>query len=101
MPFCVAKGHLLHIKRACFAMQKDTFYNAKEHRLKAGCDIILHKPRSISILFVNLWVEISRFVPCQSTILPCLLRLFFSISYPHLLSQSMQKMSQPHSVCAL
>ncbi|EHG17368.1 hypothetical protein HMPREF9138_00144 [Prevotella histicola F0411] len=59
MPFCVAKGHLLHIKRACFAMQKGTFYNTKEHLLNAGCDIILHKPRSISILFVNLWVEIN------------------------------------------
>jgi len=56
MPFCVAKGHLLHIKRACFAMQKGTFYNAKEHRLKAGSDIILHKPRSISVLLINLWV---------------------------------------------
>ena len=40
-------------------MQKGTFYNAKEHRFKAGCDIILHKPRSISILFVNFWVEIN------------------------------------------
>ena len=59
MPFCNAKGHLLHIKRACFAMQKGTFYNAKDHRLKAGRDIILHKPRSISVLFVNLWVEIN------------------------------------------
>ena len=64
MPFCVVKGHLLHIKRACFAMQKGTFYNAKEHRLNAGCDIILHKPHRISVLFINLWVEISRFVPC-------------------------------------
>ena len=63
MPFCNAKGHLLHIKRACFAMQKGTFYNAKEHRLKAGCDIILHKPRSISILFINFWVEIRIFLP--------------------------------------
>jgi hypothetical protein len=40
-------------------MQKGTFYNTKEHLLNAGCDIILHKPRSISILFVNLWVEIN------------------------------------------
>ena len=101
MPFCVAKGHLLHIKRACFAMQKGTFYNAKEHRLKAGCDIILHKPRSISVLLINLWVEISRFVPCQSTILSCLLRLFSLISYHHLLPQWVQKMPQPHPVCAL
>ena len=82
-------------------MQKGTFYNAKEHRLKAGCDIILHKPRSISVLLINLWVEISRFVPCQSTILPCLLRLFSLISYHHLLPQWVQKMPQPHSVCAL
>ena len=27
MPFCNVKGHLLMCKRACFAMQKGTFYN--------------------------------------------------------------------------
>ena len=43
VPFYVAKGHLLHCKRACFAMQKGVFYNAKEHVLKSTGGINLTK----------------------------------------------------------
>ena len=44
--FYVAKGHLLHIKRASFAMQKGTFYNAK--------DALLECERSSFILQIEL-----------------------------------------------
>ena len=31
--FDIVKGHLLHVKRASFTMQKGVFYTAKEHLL--------------------------------------------------------------------
>ena len=41
--FCVVKGHLLHIKRACFAMQKGVFYIAKGHVLFGSYESLLQK----------------------------------------------------------
>ena len=40
-PFCIVKGRLLHVKRACFAMQKGIFYNAKEPLLFSDSDFFL------------------------------------------------------------
>lgn len=34
--FCIAKGRLLHLKRASFTVQKVLFYNPKEHLLKTN-----------------------------------------------------------------
>ena len=41
--FYDVKGRLLHIKRASFAMQKGTFYNAKDALLKSNKEFILQK----------------------------------------------------------
>jgi len=41
--FYDVKGRLLHIKRASFAMQKGTFYNAKDVLLKSNKEFILQK----------------------------------------------------------
>ena len=48
--FYVAKGHLLHIKRAPFTKQKGIFYNAKDALLKFNKEFILQKraPKPLS-----------------------------------------------------
>ena len=46
-PFATQKG-IFYTSKGHVCNAKGHLYNAKEHRLKAGCDIILHKPRSIS-----------------------------------------------------
>ena len=56
MPFCIVKGHLLHIKRACFAMQKGVFYNAKGRVLFCGYESFLQKGVARGGARAFLWV---------------------------------------------
>jgi len=54
--FCVVKGHLLHIKRACFAMQKGVFYIAKGHVLFCSYESFLQKRVARGGARTFLWV---------------------------------------------
>jgi len=54
--FCVVKGHLLHIKRACFAMQKGVFYIAKGHVLFGSYESLLQKGVTRGGARAFLWV---------------------------------------------
>ena len=47
MPFYIAKGRLLHLKRAPFTTQKGIFCNAKDHLLKSNWEITLQETPSI------------------------------------------------------
>ena len=49
----VAKGRLLHLKRASFTSQKGTFYNAKGRLLFFDSELILHKTRSLTFHYYN------------------------------------------------
>ena len=48
MPFCVVKGHLLTCKRACFAMQKGTFYNPL-------CNLLILRRLQSRFLMIMSW----------------------------------------------
>jgi len=61
VPFYVLKGHLLHVKRASFTLQKGVFYNAKEHQLKSTLTFIVHYQSFPSFSFSPL---LSLTTPC-------------------------------------
>jgi len=49
MPFYIAKGRLLHLKRAPFTTQKGIFCNAKDALLKNNWEITLHETSSYPV----------------------------------------------------
>ena len=62
--FCIAKGRLLHLKRASFTVQKVLFYNPKEHLLNTNHE------KSCQQLFLPIVRNVLKSIP---------------IVYPHLL----------------